>query len=275
MTTTTRQPADSTRKNHSAKSEVDASLLWYVPNKKIRTREAADEAIHIADTLLSHGQAKGLDEHRLFVAMHTCAYWASGSSRSRKVTASQKRIWMGRWDKIRNHIADLNIGLVYSMMEQVQATHLDWDGMTSEGMYALLRAVDRFNPWQGYKFSTYACNIIVRALLRYRKTVVRHQDRYPAVLENTPEEYEPESDLNLDVNLDRLQHVLSTNKADLTGIESEVLNLRFPRRDGEGQTFKEIAGKIGLSKERVRQIQLRALEKLRSVLCEDSLVAWH
>lgn len=267
-------------RNHEAhqrgESPVDPALLWYVPHRRLRSGAAAADAIQLAEALRSpSGESVDRDEQEVFVAMHTCAYWASGSSRTRQLSQPERDEWIERWNVIRSYIADQNIGLVYSMAEQVRSTYLDWDGIISEGMYALLRAVDRFNPWQGFKFSTYACNIIVRAILRYRKSVVRHLDRYTTAYEGSFDRAEPVDDLSLDVNLDRLGHVLRRNDAELTGMESDVLAMRFPESGEEGKTFKQIGSKVGLSKERVRQIQHRALDKLKSVLIRDPFVAWH
>jgi len=62
---------------------------------------------------------------------------------------------------------------------------------------------------------------------------------------------------------------MERNLAELTEREVDVLGRRFPVGDGPRLTLDEIGESFGLSKERVRQIQNRALAKLRSVLDMD------
>lgn len=247
-----------------------AENLWYVPDRRIRTKAAADEATAIAEWITG-GRKRGNQpaEQRLFAALHTCAYRASGRSRTKRATARERIRWARRWQQIREYLAEKNLGLVYSMIRRFGSSKLGEDDMLSDAMLGLTRAVDRFNPWKGYRFSTYACNVIARALMRRGKREGRYRRLFPVQLD-VPFERETRSpDSRAELCVERLRHALDLNVGGLTDVESGILAQRFPD-DGRGRlTFQEIGDGIGLSKERVRQIQNIALRKLRDVLEAD------
>lgn len=72
--------------------------------------------------------------------------------------------------------------------------------------------------------------------------------------------------------MELLRHVLRINSSDLTELESRVLLGRFPQGNNDRLTFKQIGRSVGLSKERVRQIQNTALAKLRETLEQDPIL---
>ena len=72
--------------------------------------------------------------------------------------------------------------------------------------------------------------------------------------------------------MERLHRVLDRNLGELTDLESRILSKRFPADRAPRLTFQQIGDTVGLSKERVRQIQNIALSKLREVLAEDPVL---
>ena len=147
----------------------------------------------------------------------------------------------------------------------------DLDDLESEGFYALARAIDKFNPWSGYHFSTYACFAIIRAVGRSKKKQYRNKERFrlltdpSAALDIPVENYELSSD-NTERFLKNLPKIL-INPDVLDFLDAEVISSRFPKT-GEKESLESIGRRIGLSKERVRQIQNKALVKLRFKLEE-------
>lgn len=262
-----------TMKTRSGPREPAGREPWYVPHPRLRTRSAAAEAVRVA-TWIDEGAepADAPQETDMFIALHVCACRAT-----RDGTASSRRTggagpWLQRWERIRGHLVERNLGLVYAMLERVKGRFIDRDALVSDAMLALLRAVDRFDPWQGFRFSTYACNIIIRTLLRRRKALARQQKRFPVQFEPDFERPARMTDEARELYVERLDHALRSNTASLTDIEARVLRSRFCSGKRSKRTYKEIAATTGMSKEGVRQVQVRALNKLRDALHEDPVL---
>lgn len=248
---------------------LDPEQLWYVPDPKLRTKAAAEDSIRIADWILGGKEGLEPDEQALFVALHTCAHRAGRREGKRAIPQEERMEWARRWQRIREYIVEKNMGLVYSMIARFGSRNIDEDDMISDALFALSRAVDRFNPWRGYRFSTYACNVIARALMRRGKQESTYRKRFPVQHDVSFERPDRAPDDQTDLYVERLHRALQHNLGELTELESRILAQRFPAQREDRLTFQEIGDSIGLSKERVRQIQNIALGKLREVLAED------
>jgi len=153
---------------------------------------------------------------------------------------------------------------------------MDLGEIISEGNLALLRAIDKFRIERGFKFSTYACNAINHALGRLRKRWIRQRKRYCASYEpdyDRSDYQETRHEAHERDCVDELRQILTTNSSDLTDTEKKIIAHRFFRQhdDGKRMTLVEVGKLIGMTKERVRQIQNRALLKLRTTLDERFL----
>jgi RNA polymerase sigma factor (sigma-70 family) len=243
-----------------------SSELWYAPDHRIETRGAAGAALSIAEWIERGAGGEAPDEMALFTALHTCAYRVKKSSGDGEATE-----WRNRWAVIREYLVESNLGLVHLMIKRYRSIELDEDDLLSDGMYGLARAVEKFNPWRGYRFSTYACNVIARALMRRAKMSSGHHRRFPVQQDASFERPTPPADAEMELRVERLQQALHRNLGDLTELETMVLSRRFPDQ-GPRLTYEQIGDGIGLSKERVRQIQNVALGKLRGVLSEDPML---
>ena len=251
----------------------DLQNLWYVPDRRIRTKAATDKATEIAKWITGSRET-GIepDEHTLFVCLHTCAYRAKHRSRTKQVMGAAQIEWIRRWQQIRGYIVEKNLGLVYSMIGRFGSGKLDEDDLLSEAMLALTQAANRFNPWKGYRFSTYACNVIARALVRRGKREWRYRQLFPVAFDMSFERPERAPDFQAELYVERLRYALQRNLGELTTLESGVMAKRYPGNGDARMTFREIGDSIGLSKERVRQIQNNALRKLRDVLDADPVL---
>lgn len=242
---------------------------WFVPDPRLRTRQAAQRAIRVAEYVATgRGLDQPPDEELLFVAMHTCAYKTTRRGR----TPSEQAEWHKRWESIREYIVQHNLGLVYSMIGRFSTRRSDEDDLLSDAMLALTRATDRFNPWRGYRFSTYACNVIARALMRRGKRESNYRRLFPIQHDASFERASSPADSGSELYVERLRHILEQNVCELTEMETEILARRFPASAQPKLTFQEIGDAVGLSKERVRQIQNVALDKLREVLAGDPVL---
>lgn len=246
---------------------------WYVINAKIKSRAARRAAIEIAEWISAGAKPdRNLDETELFEAMHTSAYRSTRRPRGRNASQTELDEWAERWQLIREYIFEQNLGLAYTMLGQFNGAHFDRDDLLSEAMVGLMRAVDRFNPCKGYRFSTYACNVIARALRRLGRREHRYQKRIQAYHAIVPDWRAQMPDTGTELYVERLQRVMERNLAGLTKLESKILAKRFPDDHSRRLTFRKIGDTVGLSKERVRQIQQIALDKIGEVLHEDPVL---
>lgn len=245
---------------------LDPSPIRYIADRRVETDEAARDARRLVARVTagppSRGAPSASDEHTLFVALHTCAYRAKLDSTGRN---SQ---WVARWFALREYIVQQHLGLVHGCVAHFSTAGLDRDELQGEGMYALVRAVDGFNPWLGLRLSTYAYNSIKRALM----LVGQKATKYRRLLHVSLTEYQQRCATSLpqgSLRTDRVRHLLRSNAGNLSAREAAVLDWRFPRGGGNARTLGEIGGDLALSKERVRQIQASAIDKLRVAMGGD------
>ena len=97
---------------------------------------------------------------------------------------------------------------------------------------------------------------------------MKYRNRFPVERESWLEEFD-EADTKVELYVDRLNQALAQNSAELTERETLVLGWRFPKNGASALTLGAVGAAIGLSKERVRQIQDKALSKLPTVLDAD------
>lgn len=246
--------------------------LWFVPNPRIRTVTAGKEATRLVARIRSRDLDPIPEEEELFLALHTSAYRASRPVSQRRAAVMVRQAWIERWAVLRDYIVERNLGLAHSIIRRSGPWHMDEDDLESEALLALARAVDRFNPWRGWRFSTYACNIIARALTRRGRQESRYRRLFPVQQDVTHEHWKSVSDRGVGLYIERLHHVLDDNLGELTDLESRVLSDRFPPEYKLRLSFEEIGKAVGLSKERVRQIQNTALAKLKAALKVDPVL---
>lgn len=245
--------------------------LRYASSPRIRTEQAAARARGIAQRIERRRIDDGWTEVDLFAALHTCAFRATRQPRTGRVTKAERIRWLKRWRATRDHLVERNLGLAYSTLSRFNSDHRDWEDLRSEGLLALTRAVEGFNPWRGFRFSTYACHSIMRSFVHLTKKSTKYRMHFSVDMETYHEEPTLMGEKS-GLLEDRLSRALDLNAGELTDRESTVIARRFALDGGEGRTLKEIGEDFGLSKERVRQIQNSALDKLRTVLDADPIL---
>ena len=172
--------------------------------------------------------------------------------------------------KVRNRIAEANVPLVISMAKRSRRAGIDFSDMISEGNVALLRAVDKFDCARGFKFSTYACRAILKSFTRMSLKAGRYRSRFPAEYDPALEKSdwtETRRAAHREGMIGELQTILKPDNNDLASVEQQVLSARFGlgRKHGP-MTLEQVGREIGVTKERVRQIQNKALAKLKESL---------
>lgn len=190
--------------------------------------------------------------------------------------------WHTRSSEARCRIVQANVPLVLAMAKRTRLCNVDFAELISEGNMALLRSVDKFDCGRGFKFSTYACRAILKSFSRVAMRTGRYRGRFPTEFDPTLEKShyaEEQRELHEAECVDELRGIIRNNSALLNDVEVRVLQARFALGpvdglDGDGpKTLEQVGLLIGVTKERVRQIQNKALAKLRSKLQEDFLAA--
>ncbi len=179
--------------------------------------------------------------------------------------------WYRRVLALRTGIVNSSFPLVLAMAKHSRFASMDMNEMISEGNMALLRSIDKFDLTKGYRFSSYACRSILKAYSRVAHRIGRYRSQFPTEYEESLErsdQVETAREAQHQDFLDELDAVLRSNAAHLNDVERRVIMERFAvhhdrRQTPEPKTLGEVGEMIGLTKERVRQIQNRALEKLR------------
>jgi RNA polymerase primary sigma factor len=191
-------------------------------------------------------------------------------------SAEEFLTWHRRFEHYREYLTRTNLALVLAMAKRTRLGDVDFAEIVSEGNMALLRAVDKFNVDRGFKFSTYACRAILKAFSRTAMKHSRHRTRFPVEFEPDLEKSDWADKRRDQVEadcVDELKQIVDRNLADLSSVEQTVIRRRFNWEQVEDTplTLEEVGKIIGVTKERVRQIQNKALAKIRLVM-EDGVL---
>lgn len=184
-----------------------------------------------------------------------------------EIIECQRRITASRTGIVR-----ANMALVLAMAKRSRISGVDFGELISEGNLALLRAVDKFDFARGFKFSTYACRAILKAFSRAAMKSSRYRTHFPTEFDpameatNYPAERRAEQQ---EEAAEELRSILGRNLAELSDVEKTVIQHRFPVGSHDRpKTLEQVGRIIGVTKERVRQIQNKALNKIREVIEE-------
>ena len=214
-------------------------------------------------------------ERQLFWRMNYCKFLASKSANGDQ---QLKQDLLQRAERIRNYLIQANTRLVMSIARKFADDRNAFDDLLSQGITSLFQAVDKFDCQRGYRFSTYATCAVRRDLYRMVMGRKRDSQRFATgtseALDSTTDTHGelPESRYaywkQLSGTLDRLLSQLDPR-------ERFILEVRFGLNETEGKpSYSHLGQKLGISKERVRQLANRAIDKLRKSDPEHRLEAF-
>jgi RNA polymerase primary sigma factor/RNA polymerase sigma factor len=175
---------------------------------------------------------------------------------------------------VKNQIVRANLRLVVSIAKRYMDQGESFFELVSDGNMSLMRAVDKFDVARGNKISTYASWAIMQNFARSIPHEQRHRDRFRTCHEEMLgashdyrlDSYEQENEQRQrEAQVRKLMNRLDDR-------EQKIVASRFGLGAGrEPRTLGDIGEKMGVSKERVRQIEARAMKKLRIAAAEENI----
>jgi RNA polymerase primary sigma factor len=167
---------------------------------------------------------------------------------------------------VKNQIIRANLRLVVSIAKRHLGATNSFDELVSDGNMSLIRAVEKFDYARGNKFSTYASWAIMKNYARSipdehvqrDRFVTGHDEMFEATADERSNEHAHENQLR------QMRDSIAQILEKLDERERSIIVSRFGLDEGgEPLTLEEVGNELGVTKERVRQLEVRAMDKLR------------
>ena len=213
------------------------------------------------------------EERDLFRRMNYCKHRASLlRSKLSRTAPSVARVTevedcLRRATNLRNHLIQANTRLVMSIARKFANGANSFDDLLSHGLVSLMHAIEKFDYDRGYRFSTYATCAVRRDLCRHvmtqRRDALRFSTGADLMLNDVGAEPAESSQLS-EPEWRRLNSSLARMIDRLDERERFIVTHRFGLGDGAKRaSYNRLGQRMGISKERVRQLANRAMDKLR------------
>ncbi len=168
--------------------------------------------------------------------------------------------------KARDQIITANLRLVVSIAKKYASNHHTLEDLLSDGHLSLMRATEKFDYSRGYRFSTYATYAIRNDFFRVLKRQQQDSERLESGVDELAAvgEDDADEDMRAAEEYRKYQLLLQAMQGNLDDRDRRIVMLRFgiDQQDGP-QTLLAVGQDLGLSKERIRQLEARAIAKLK------------
>ncbi len=189
-------------------------------------------------------------------------------------TLSQIESYLAQAEELKRRIIEANLRLVVNIARKHTLSGANLLDLVSEGNISLMNAVEKFDYSRGFRFSTFASWAIAKNYARkIPDQIGRLGKATKASLADIHREMRTEDAADFDAIERAHQSLAQVIKDNLTKREQYVIMNRFglvgPPIKKETKTLVQIGRELNLSKERIRQIELLALQKLRQSLSPE------
>lgn len=173
--------------------------------------------------------------------------------------------------QVKNQLIRANLRLVVSLAKQRVSETRDFYSLVSDGNISLIRAIEKFDYTRGFKFSTYATWAIVKNFARTIPSEAKQLARFQPATEELFAKVQDDRADHVAEEREHAKRLGSVNRLmrHLSDREQDIIARRFGLDySQEPQTLQQVGDDLGVSKERIRQLQSRAMEKLREAAAE-------
>jgi RNA polymerase primary sigma factor len=177
-------------------------------------------------------------------------------------------------NEVKDVLINANMRLVVNIAKRHSGQTDNFFELLSDGNMSLIRAVEKFDFGRGFKFSTYASWAIMK---NFARTIPDEKHRRERFVTGHEEVFEVAPDTRTDehevvATKERATHSVNRLLEYLEPREREIIRMRAGLDShAKGMTLEEIGQQFGITKERVRQLNARAMKKLRSIAEKEEL----